>query len=274
MLFFENISLENPAYVAIKDKNSISCSTYTISLPIMEANYSNSSGRISLNVPIKKLSSGFGFHTMYDKFGHFSYFNTGAIYSFKYDFDENYSLALGSDFSVNINKLRASRIDLISYDEPNIHNDIVNSYFNVDLGLWFKAHKLNFGITNKHLNHPKINNYYGSTTILSNINIILNYNFRIGNKIILKNNLLTFDVFHFSDYKQLMLNNQFEINNKFIIGLTSELYATSDKVVILASNIGLNLSDKFKFVMSVELFQISKMDIRRNVIEGILTYNF
>ncbi len=276
-LFYSDFSDLNPAYVGMLEKNQATFSTSEFNSKDFDFNYS--SGRVALSIPISKIYSGIGFHSSYSKIGLESDLDIGFIYSFKYAITDKIKVSLGSNLSILRNKIKGT---FWIYDPYNENSEYINEeayLFNVDVGIWLEVYGFQLGITNKHINEPSHNIHFLNETInqklYSSMNVIINHDFHVAQKHTLRNSFLVYDLMNFSESKYFVLNNQFVFNNKFIVGLTTQLYKTDEINAYLFPNLGFNLSDKFDMIMSMDLIKIKKPNVSiGNTIEAILNFKF
>jgi len=272
-LFHNDFSELNSAYVGFLESKQVLF--YTSGYDNFNSDLNSSIGRMAINIPVSKIHSGFGIHTSYSKYYIFSDLDFGVIYSFKYKITDNIKVSLGTNFSIF---RRGAKGTVINYDSGYGFYDIDESVYlyNLDMGFWINMYGFQIGLSNKHINEPSGKTRFLDTdTIKSRMNLILNYDFHIAQKHTFGNSLLILNLKDFFDRQYIIINNQFKINNKFIIGLSTEIYKSKDISTYISPNIGFNLSNKFNFIMSVNLIKINPMYyLRENKISAVLNYNF
>ncbi len=277
-LFNNDFSMLNPAYVGILDTKQATFYTSEYNNQVFDFNYST--GRVALNIPISKIYSGFGIHATYSKMAISSDLNFGIIYSFKYDITDKIKVSVGTNISVFRNKIKRIMLVLGDYfwDESYEKVDESVYLYNLDLGFWISLDGFQLGLSNKHINEPSGEMYLLDDTstyrINPSMNLVLNYDFLIAQKHVFSNSLLIYDLKNFSDSKYFIINNQFKINNKFIVGVSTDIYKSKDISAYISPNIGFNLSDRFGFIMSIDLIKINSRFSQGNTIEAVLHYNF
>ena len=280
-LFYIDLSALNPAYVGMLEANqAIFYNIYEYNNK--DYNFSRYTGRTALNIPITKIHSGIGVHSSYVKNGPISDLDFGFVYSFKYEITDKINISIGSNFSVYRIKIKGDIVT--SYNGSFYTNsDYINEnfyLFNMDIGLWLKVYGFQIGLSNKHINEAIKEVYLLNDTIPfrlklnSNINAVLNYDLPIGQNHTLSNSLLIYNLKDFSKSKYFVISNQFALNNKFIFGLTTEIYNLNEIQCYLIPNLGVNLSDRFKFLLSINLVKINSDHPKENTIEAVLNYNF
>jgi hypothetical protein len=280
-LFYNDFSELNPAYVSFLDSKQATFNTD------FEVDFST--GRAALNIPVSKIYSGFGIHATYSKVDIYSDLNFGIIYSFKYNITDKIKVSVGTNLSVFRHKIKG--IMQVLHDDSRFYSyeqvDESVHLYNLDLGFWISFYGFQLGLSNKHINEPSGEMYLLDDTRMyrknPSMNLVLNYDFLIAQKHTLSNSLLIYDLKDFSERKAFILSNQFKINNKFIIGLSTAIHKSKDisAYISISPKIGFNLSDKFDFVMSINLIQINTllpkgntMFSKWNTIEAVLNYNF
>jgi type IX secretion system PorP/SprF family membrane protein len=279
-LFFDDFSLYNPAYTGVLDKNNITFSAAAEKYFDTDQDYRFSSGRLAVNIPVKKIYSGFGLHAKYSKFSIFSSLDMGIIYSFNYKFSKDFSVSAGSNFSLFKEKIKGE-IFTINDDHFGFEPLYVNqniTIFNIDIGIWLKFKNLQIGLTNQHINKPSYEIVFGKDTnqyTLNNAyNGILNYNLTLGKNFKLRNSILIPHLDNFSTQKNFYISNLVEIKSTYLLGVTSHFYKYDTTIGDLSPIIGFNLNDTFEFLVSAELIRINAYKNNIRTIEGILALNF
>lgn len=273
-LFFNNFTSLNPAYVGLLETNMVNFNTSQVYSQHFDLNLST--GNISVNIPIPKLNSGIGFHSKYDKWSALD-LGFGFIYSFNYAVSENIKVSIGSNFTIN-------RPD-IKWPARLLDEGLL---FNIDIGLWLNIYGFQIGFTNEHINEGSKEIYYDnegskdllfeSDTFTFKLNksyvTIINYDFQTNQNHTISNSLLIYKIRYSSKISDLhfALNNQLALNNKFILGLTTDIFKSDNFDLIISPNLGINLSDRFKFIMSMDL--IKNYTNVGNTINAVLNYSF
>lgn len=272
---YNDFSSLNPSYVGILDTKQTTF--YTSENINSDFDFSYSTGRAAINIPISKIYSGFGVHATYSKFDISSDLDFGIIYSFKYEITDKIKVSLGTNLSIFRTKIKGTLVNTY-WDKTDKYVNESVYLFNLDLGFWVSAYGFQIGLSNKHINEPSKEMDFLNDSIIysikSSMNLILNYDFHIAQKHTFSNSMLIYDLKNFSDRKYFIINNQFIINNKFIIGLSTDIYKSKDISAFLSPNVGFNLSNKFGFIVSIDLIKINSRYSLGNTIEAVLNYNF
>jgi hypothetical protein len=188
---------------------------------------------------------------------------------------ENFSVSLGSDFSIYRHRIKGPVWTM--EDDYDYVNETIY-LFNADVGLWIKYKNLQLGFTYKHLNQPSswftLVNEEIEYKLSGYFNTLLVYDFNIGSKISVKNSFWVDNLKRFADNKEIIINNLVEIRNKYLIGLTTDIYKYNEVRATLYPNLGFKIANKMTFIAALDLFHINQTRHDGRIIEGNLTFNF
>ncbi|MEA3443254.1 MAG: type IX secretion system membrane protein PorP/SprF, partial [Bacteroidota bacterium] len=116
-LFSNDFSLYNPAYVGMYEKINVLSYTalwYTTGDALYQkAGISEAFYRVAVNIPVKKYFSAFGVYYNHSQLNNGPInpkVNMGLNYSFKYDFGDNYSIAVGAGVAYHRTKIDFSDV--------------------------------------------------------------------------------------------------------------------------------------------------------------------
>jgi len=224
---------------------------------------------LDVNYLLQAINSGIGLHgsisssySVNDKLG--------LRYAYRYSINDEIQVGIGTDLQL-IRVKFPSALEAVYYSNPP--EDYKSSYLaGIDLGIWLRINKLNFGFSSKNCNNPSHTFYLDSVKLRYEIpryyTVVLNYNFQLGPEILFRNSAIAY--FN-NPLFLLMLQNEFVINQRLIFGLST---SKSGAYYSIVPNLGFTLFEDFDILFALRVFTTERVQDGSMSMEALVNYRF
>lgn len=214
MLHWNSESNYNPASSGVMFRHSANINFWT---PHRSNYFPNNNLNVNYNTRIGD-QHGIGVNYSFNE-THFQHFNSVALnYNYQFNFDKkrNHILSIGTGVNYTNRFIQDYWIVSTSTTDPLLPAYTQHT-FSLNLGLRYQWRELGIGISNTSLFNTETNTNNIRLTENPGLNVMVNYNFKIGESFAIKPIILYRNYY---DFHSILVSALFTVKNKYWVGLS------------------------------------------------------